>query len=966
MGEPEQPQTEAAGARAKVLELRIHGVNNTTPHDMLELPAEGIEQIDGDDLGSFWRGRDAVVRALSHGDPGWVPDGVERQAYSWGGLARTSIRSGGGVLGRVVAGLGRLGWALLLPFGLVNIAYWTRRLDTSPDVAPRPPGVGRGASMTRIFGLLLTLLIVVATCELALDLLAVQCFTPDSVAAPQRRILCTQLPSVVDQLARASVGQRLALFSLVPVALVLGLRLLGGLSAGRYEAVTIVERPPAPAPRPGVLLSQAGFWRGARPADRAATLHESAGLCAVVFAGSWIALAGHARTWPPVLAAGSGALLVLVAAIHGRRAFDAPDVAETRSAAEPLLGRSWAVISRLVLGVSRGLIRVTAWLLLLVELGLLLGSTVTLPDSRTLRDPFPFADWVPIGLLVAMLAIGLWACGWRSAGPDPASRRYTCWRGRAPGVMLLLAAATAMMLSALVVVTFANWLNGGWGAVALLPGTPRTSPTPTRDICASACELTLKDPDLFLPRAYPWFAAASLVTLFLVTGGLVVLLLVWCVDRFRLRRPPAPRSAMAWLLLHLRRATDTSDDQTLARLPSRRAASRLGLLHLEQRAVLEASGPDPEAGRAPAVRPPAAPAAPVGPSPTLSGTSLIESATAARRAAAVIQHAETLVGALALAATSGMVVGLYECIRIAWVTSTRPNYVETWVLETGCSAVALIGLLVIGAVAGGGSVGAVRPLGIVWDLICVVPRAGHPLGPPCYAERAVPEIVRRVQWWLDEEGFDADAAGTRPAGATRLGPVTGDGRRVVLSAHSLGCVLAVAAICALPGGRPQQPDIQHPQPAAPDGGLDPGGYIGRVSLITYGCQLRPYFSRLFPELLGPGVLGTSPCPAPATGALDPWPDQLTSPAPPTVDEDSVRGRLTIGARDDRPRWTNLWRRTDYLGFPVLGYPTGNDVDRPAEEIDTSGYVAAVSTHGNYPRTLAYHQALDDLLRQPAP
>jgi hypothetical protein len=200
-----------------------------------------------------------------------------------------------------------------------------------------------------------------------------------------------------------------------------------------------------------------------------------------------------------------------------------------------------------------------------------------------------------------------------------------------------------------------------------------------------------------------------------------------------------------------------------------------------------------------------------------------------------------------------------------------------------------LAVLIGGAIAGIGTSRG-RPLGIVWDLICFLPRAAHPFGPPCYAQRAVPELLNYCRAWLETPTTDAAP----------------NPRKLILSAHSLGGVLAVAIVLLLADK-----------------------YRNRIALVTYGCQLRAYFARIFPELLGPQILGVTSSRRSRLLGCPTFDD-----APPSTPDDdgypaSVRETLTEA---DAVRWINLWRPTDYLGFPVFSRVPNNLIDRPADEV----------------------------------
>ncbi|MCG5468272.1 hypothetical protein LADH09A_002132 [Micromonospora sp. LAH09] len=100
-----------------------------------------------------------------------------------------------------------------------------------------------------------------------------------------------------------------------------------------------------------------------------------------------------------------------------------------------------------------------------------------------------------------------------------------------------------------------------------------------------------------------------------------------------------------------------------------------------------------------------------------------------------------------------------------------------------------------------------RHVGVLWDLGTFWPRAAHPFAPPCYAERAVPELTRRITY------------------------LVGRGNAVLLSAHSHGAVLAAATVLQLP-----------PQVSS------------RVALLTHASPLRRLYARLFPAYVDDEVL----------------------------------------------------------------------------------------------------------------
>lgn len=93
-----------------------------------------------------------------------------------------------------------------------------------------------------------------------------------------------------------------------------------------------------------------------------------------------------------------------------------------------------------------------------------------------------------------------------------------------------------------------------------------------------------------------------------------------------------------------------------------------------------------------------------------------------------------------------------------------------------------------------------RTVGIVWDLGTFWPRAVHPLAPPCYAERAIPDLMTRLSLYTELSGG-----------------------RALLSCHSQGTVLGAAVLLQA------QTEIS-----------------ARTWFLTYGAPLTRLYQRFFP------------------------------------------------------------------------------------------------------------------------
>jgi len=223
------------------------------------------------------------------------------------------------------------------------------------------------------------------------------------------------------------------------------------------------------------------------------------------------------------------------------------------------------------------------------------------------------------------------------------------------------------------------------------------------------------------------------------------------------------------------------------------------------------------------------------------------------------------VGVVATCVALGMVAAL--CID---VVGRLPGGAATG----SAASLAALGSL-LGLALGGALVGLLRSalrdparrrtIGTVWDVATFWPRACHPLAPPCYAERAVPELVDRLRLLtgtVETSDANTDTAGAQLAdhardAATAPSDLLAPSGLLLLTGYSQGSVITPAVVALLPRET-----------------------LGRTSLLTLASPARRLYGRAFPAYFGP--------------------DQL----------ELVKRLLTATGK---PRWKNLVRRSDYIG-----------------------------------------------------
>ncbi|WRZ94567.1 hypothetical protein OHB54_39310 [Streptomyces sp. NBC_01007] len=756
-GEPGSPvqRPEAAGT---ALELLVHGVGGTTPEEMLNDPR--TVRITGDATAAVFRRADDTDAEERPGDHLGEP---VREAYVW-----CNLTSGNGA---------RALWLLLLPFMVVNLAHWMR-----------PAAHGRGrvvrlyGLLVRLAGLTLTVLLVAAACEVALDLAAWQCAgTPACVR--NHSWLGFLSPDRSDAGWWSQPGRRLALACLVPTALTTLLWYLSHRTWSAYES----QQPMARAAEhddetDGTGLGRPGFWYGRRLVARLRAAHTAAGFLTVAAAvGSSAARYDRARGGPAVLEA-LGGLLNATLVVGGAVVLW---VVSRRGRSENRIdhGRDRTLVRQLPLG-SVALLALT-----LVYAGWSRPhwhSTGRLPGDAT------FGGLTLVqGLLVIALGVVARAL-YRTNTQIPGSGRTagsaldtrTAMRGFAGPAVAMLACALGGVMSGGVSQRVADWLDG----------TRHSIPGP--------------------PVLLTWQASAIpplLLVLLALTG--------WLARRtWQLRR----RETIAVEREYPGEAKDSAR--------TRRIASTRAMAALTDRAPLMVG--------------------------VISAVTLLLGACALAGAFATGDApSEAARGA------NGFVHGAAETAQAlgSWLIGLGSILFVTWGRRAYKDPAAR------------------RTIGILWDVGTFWPRAAHPFAPPCYAERAVPDLTWRMATW------------TRATGG-----------RLVLSGHSQGSVLAAAAAWQL------KPSVRR-----------------RVALLTYGSPLERLYGRWFPAHFGPSALASLhrevACWRNLYRRTDPigGPVRLPGGCGPEVDHEPLKDPLAYGRTERQPLPAPVLGHSDYQADPAF-------------------------------------------------
>ena len=859
----------------EVVELLVHGVSGSPPDQLLHYPPELIELCYGDATAGFYRRRDGSPAAasddrLNPASPTGPPAGIVSEAFSWGRLTSGPAT--------------RALWLLFLPFVLVNLAHWmlppTENKNGSVERKPNK-WASWSVRLLRVFGLTLSLTLLFAMMSVVVDLVSWQ---------------CADLPQCADRLGPLKVlsgwtpGMRLAATA-APVLAVVAVLLLIGKSNPR-----IGEPPPDAAERSTSPLTHPNFWNGDRSVTRLRDCHLTVWFSAtpaLVLAAS-LTIKDSAPRAPAAVLLSVHCVFVLAGVVctcwDRISARGGKGLNRDQSDRPPSWPR-WMWMSSMAASIA--------------SLGWVFGSHWWAgrrdPDTKiTVSGPLPYLASTATSLIAVqvLLLLAFLVATWlskRSSAQLPSDYRPTLKGLTAPCVATL---AWLIGGEASVAVGFwvARYLGQAVGSAqaaaavthqnadALQAAAASVISMANRADGAAATELSSKMLRDFVTAANgraplqlsAVYFVASMVNL-VVIAAVIVIAFTAAVATWRRGRTWVLRGT--WRDYCGTQAASVGEKAAgaAARTPDEKEWKKLAVMRLAR----------------------------------------VKAISSLRAWAALTDDAPTLLAnviAVAVAASAAIVALRLTFAHVGtgelppWIGDATASSGWTDVLLTGQAATAFVATAVVGlAYRAFRNTDTRRHVAVLWDVVTFWPRASHPLGPPCYGERAVPDLWLRTTLLARES-------------------------KVVIAAHSQGSIIAAAAflINAVPADESLSALTEAPLMSRP------------VALLTFGSPLRRLYARNFSAYFGFDTLKLlKEQPRDETGQSLRWVNlwALTDP---------------IGS----------WVIDKDLGIAPSDTPTGYTVDRrllDAEALEpVDGRYPPICGHSGFWSRREYRDALDAL------
>ncbi|HYO85249.1 MAG TPA: hypothetical protein VES01_02140 [Dermatophilaceae bacterium] len=670
---PANPVTVPAQTFPPVLEIRVHGVANTPPETTLGLTdSSQVDRVAGDDTTGLYRAKNSDPTAL-----------VETQAYSWGQLTSGQ---------RAAKDLRRALWLLLLPFALVNVAFWAR--PEFPDKGGPSKTGGLASYLARVIALTLTVSLLLTATTVGVDLVGWQWAAVPRLDPPWLAFLTR---------GWFAGGSRVLLVGLAAPVAALAIIYLASRRTFRYEAVeSLTPADAGTAPDTGApSLRGRGFWSGDRQVRELSSVHWRVGMVASLASTVGpVALAqprDHPSWWSGVILCVAFAVVAVIELVR-------------------LGGEQVTIRAQSAAGVSRTPLSsaslVVFWAAAAGSIGYL-ASGLELADRR---GTLPGLNGSLRAVFVAqMLLVVVWT--------------VTLRHGPRQGRVCLALCGVGGVAAAVIMLTGLDRLHPGWSASGLavalvlllgwayaLPGSPAA-----RGDAAPAQPAAAWVRPAWRGAGGSVLAATGVLLAALYSGGLVFLVSWRLPGGTELALPDSLRWAAAGLPFFVFCVLVVTV-WSLSRLQRHMAAEAGEVLGEYGRDGAHAAARAGQVARARLVH-------------------LLMAERALGRVGWLGGLA--LIGVIALAAGSATGSTFEEVAGpLAWVAT-----LGFW-LALGM----LLGFAALGLIVYRGKPER-RLVSIVWDLATFWPRASHPFAPPCYAESCVPQLVTRVCLDTQRKGF---------------------------------------------------------------------------------------------------------------------------------------------------------------------------------------------------------------------